>query len=155
MEYDYYWGEEEKFYIEELSADLTKNIVRTINHGWDILGGHMNKEQVVIELIDADTGKAFRTDRRYVFIESTRTYPAPNKLTTDNGNVYYFDKDNKNNHLSIKVSKLKKAVMYIKQEMSSKHIILQRKIREILRRFVFLIWIPLLGNWYVRKIKMD
>ena len=108
MEYDYYWGEEEKFYIEELSADLTKNIVRTINHGWDILGGHMNKEQVVIELIDADTGKAFRTDRRYVFIESTRTYPAPNKLTTDNGNVYYFDKDNKNNHLSIKVSKIEK-----------------------------------------------
>ena len=108
VEYDYYWGEEEKFYIEELSADLTKNIVRTINHGWDILGGHMNKEQVVIELIDADTGKAFRTDRRYVFIESTRTYPAPNKLTTDNGNVYYFDKDNKNNHLSIKVSKIEK-----------------------------------------------
>lgn len=68
----------------------------------------MNKEQVVIELIDADTGKAFRTDRRYVFIESTRTYPAPNKLTTDNGNVYYFDKDNKNNHLSIKVSKIEK-----------------------------------------------
>ena len=61
--------------------------------------------------------------------------------------IYYFDKDNKNNHLSIKVKvKLKKAAMYIKQEMSSKHIILQRKIREILRRFVFLIWIPLPGN---------
>lgn len=70
----------------------------------------------------------------------------PNKLTASNGNVYYFDKDYANNHLSITAKKIEKAVMSIKQAMSLKHTTLQRKIREILRRFVFLIWIPLPGN---------
>lgn len=51
--------------------------------------------------------------------------------------------------------KSKKAVMSIKQAMSFKHTTLQRKIREILRRFVFLIWIPLPGNWCGRQIKTD
>ena len=104
--YYYVWDlETEVVYIESLSRNLAENIIRMSNVKFPP-GSEATEEVVKIEFIDADTGKAFRTARKRLDPGNQINYTAPNKLTADNGNVYYFDKDNKNNHLSIKVSKI-------------------------------------------------
>ena len=106
--YYYVWDlETEVVYIESLSRNLAENIIRMSNVKFPP-GSEATEEVVKIEFIDADTGKAFRTARKRLDPGNQINYTAPNKLTADNGNVYYFDKDNKNNHLSIKVSKIEK-----------------------------------------------
>ena len=104
--YYYVWDlETEVVYIESLSRNLAENIIRMSNVKFPP-GSEATEEVVKIEFIDADTGKAFRTARKRLDPGNQINYTAPNKLTADNGNVYYFDKDNKNNHLSITVSKI-------------------------------------------------
>lgn len=106
--YYYVWDlETEVVYIESLSRNLAENIIRMSNVKFPP-GSEATEEVVKIEFIDADTGKAFRTARKRLDPGNQINYTAPNKLTADNGNVYYFDRDNKNNHLSIKVSKIEK-----------------------------------------------
>ena len=106
--YYYVWDlETEVVYIESLSRNLAENIIRMSNVKFPP-GSEATEEVVKIEFIDADTGKAFRTARKRLDPGNQINYTAPNQLPADNGNVYYFDKDNKNNHLSIKVSKIEK-----------------------------------------------
>ena len=96
--YSYDWKLNEKIYIEKLSSNLNDNILKTYHHLYKLRPGDYAEEstKVVLEFVDADTGKAFKTDQRFTSPGAKINYTAvPNKLTASNGNVYYFDKDNK------------------------------------------------------------
>ena len=109
--YSYDWKLNEKIYIEKLSSNLNDNILKTYHHLYKLRPGDYAEEstKVVLEFVDADTGKAFKTDQRFTSPGAKINYTAvPNKLTASNGNVYYFDKDHANNHLSITAKKIEK-----------------------------------------------
>lgn len=109
--YSYDWKLNEKIYIEKLSSNLNDNILKTYHHLYKLRPGDYAEEstKVVLEFVDADTGKAFKTDQRFTSPGAKINYTAvPNKLTASNGNVYYFDKDYANNHLSITAKKIEK-----------------------------------------------
>ena len=109
--YSYDWKLNEKIYIEELSANLNDNILKTYHHLYKLRPGDYAEEstKVVLEFVDADTGKVFKTDQRVTSPGAKINYTAvPNKLTASNGNVYYFDKDHASNHLSITAKKIEK-----------------------------------------------